>query len=61
MKKMRTEELLRGFSLPLMSDGEPALEITDEESVTQIQSDNGPADQTTYRKAVNQIRKNIQE
>lgn len=38
---------------------EPALESMDEESVTQIQSDNGLADETTYRKAVNQIRNNI--
>ena len=44
-----------------MSDDEPALETTDDESVTQIQSDNGPTDETTYRKAVNQIRNNIQE
>ena len=43
-----------------MSDNEPTLESTDEGSVTQIQSDNGLADETTYRKAVNQIRKNIQ-
>jgi len=43
-----------------MSDDQTALETTDEESVTQIQSDNGPADETTYRKAVNQIRNNIQ-
>ena len=44
-----------------MSDNELALETTDEESVTQLQSDNGPANETTYRKAVNQIRNNIRE
>ena len=48
-----------GVQKLFMSDDEPALESMDEESVTQIQSDNGLADETTYRKAVNQIRNNI--
>ena len=42
----------RSWKLSLMSDD---VETTDEESVTQIQSENGPVDETTYRKAVNQI------